>query len=154
MAKIVHPERRMRDEHPWTIYQAIRRLQILEKLTGREDVYIRPQDIAAHLYSNWHDLSVRHSIIVLEAKIEFTLRFLKANHYIKERMERPGSRDPDWSPMKNMDEYQVLYLLSPEIRGVLGPDPNAVCRGVMDEKWGMWIGRKTPNLSKYLVDAD
>lgn len=153
MAKIVHPERRMRDEHPWTIYQSIRRLQILEKLNGRDDAYIRPQDIAAHLFSNWDKLTVRQTILVLEAKIEFTLRFLKSNHYIEERMERPGSRDPDWTPMKNMDEYRVCYLVSPEIRKILGSDPDSVCRDLMDEKWGMWIGRKTPCWLKYKVDA-
>ena len=150
MAKTVHPDRRMRDEHPWTVFKTIQRLQVLEKVSGRADAYIRPQDMANYLYSNWSQLDVRQSIIVLEAKIEFTLRFLKAEHYIEERMERPGSRDPDWSPMKNMDEYRVRELLSKETRDVIGPDYEEICRGLMDDRWGQWIGRKPFKLPSYV----
>ena len=154
VAKIVHPERRMRDEHPWTIYNTVRRLQMILRLSGREDAWITPVDIGKHLYSNWDDLSVREFILVTEAKLSFSIRFLKANHYINERMERPGSRSPDWAAPQPMDEYQAHSILSPEIFKAIGPSAEKLCRDQMDSVWGKWIGRKEFDASKYLVDDE
>lgn len=154
MAKIVYPERRMRDEHPWTIYNTIRRLEMIYRLAGRQHVWISPVHVGQALYSNWESLSVREFILVTEAKIDYPIRFLKVNHYIKERMERPGSRDDPWSPMKNMDEYQAQVLLSPEIFKAIGSEAEDVCRDQMDAVWGKWIGRKEFDVSKYLVDDE
>lgn len=154
VAKIVYPERRMRDEHPWTIFNTIRHLEMIYKLAGRQHVWISPELVGKALYSNWDALSVREYILVTEAKIDYPIRFLKSNHYIKERMERPGSRDADWSPMKNMDEYQSRPILSPEVAKAIGPDAMEVCRDQMDAIWGKWIGRKEFDISKYLVDDE
>ena len=154
VAKIVHPERRMRDEHPWTIFNIIRHQQMLLRLTGRFDAWITPVDIGKALYSNWDALSVRDYILVTEAKITFPLRFLKVNHYISERLERPGSRSPDWAAPQPMDEYQARTLLSPDIAKTIGPDAAEICKAQMDKTWGKWIGRKEFDISKYLVDDE
>jgi len=154
VAKIVYPERRMRDEHPWTIFNTIRHLQMLNFLAEHFDAWITPSDIGKHLYSNWDGLSVRDYILVTEAKISFPLRFLKCNHYISERLERPGSRSPDWAVPQPMDEYQARTLLSIEVSRAIGPDAQAACRDQMDRLWGKWIGRKEYDISKYLVDDE
>lgn len=155
MGKIVHPERRMRDEHPWNVYKTLQRLKVMAKLQGLDNPFFSPSDICNALYDNWGDLDIRQTLWVLEAKMNFPLRFLKAHFYVEEWMERPSSRYASpWDSPRGMDSWRSRDLLSDGTKAVLGPTYEALCRDQMDDKWGVWINRKTPDISKYLVDSE
>lgn len=150
MAVKVYPERRMRDEHPWNVWKALQRLRVMDKLAGVEDRYYSPSDICNILYSNWPSLDVRQSIWVIEAKINFTIRFLRTEHYIEELVERPSSRCPEFSPMRHMDSWRICYNMSRETKDALGDDVDVIQRQVMDDRWGVWIGRPVIDVDKIL----
>lgn len=154
MGKLVHPERRMQDEHPWNIFKTLQRLAVKAKLEGRPDSYFSPSDIANSLYDNWPSLTVRQTLLVLEAKLNFSIRFLKARAYIEERMERPSLSAPAFSPMRSMDEYRIRYFPDTSLKEILGDNLEAAVRDNMDDKWGDWIGRKKHDWRKYLVDSE
>lgn len=151
MAVKVYPERRMRDEHPFKIWQALQRLRVMDKLAGVEDRYYSPSDICNVLYSNWQDLDIRQTLCVLEAKINYAIRFLKIEHYIEERMERSSSNSDGWFRYdRPMDEYRILYSMDSTVREVLGDRSQDMLRDLMDDSWGVWIGRPVIDVDKIL----
>jgi hypothetical protein len=145
MARRINPEKAMRNAHPFDVWKTLMRLKVMGKLAGKEDEFHRSADIAAKMYDNWSELELRTKLLVLDCKIGYPLRFLKSHHYIEEQVEN----HPTYYQPKLLDAYRANSFCSNP-----GFEPgwnDAIVRGIMDDKWGFWIGRRPLKIS---VDLD
>lgn len=138
MARRINPERVMRNAHPFDVWKALRRLKVLDKLAGNEEKFYRPQDIAAKMYENWHDLELRHVLLALDCKLSYPIRFLKAHRWIIEEVEH----HPSYYTPRQLDAYKIQESTILVFEGETSADVDSRVRQVMDEDWGFWINRR------------
>lgn len=148
-ASPVNPYKRLIYTHPYFVWSALRRFQVMDKLSGQDQQYRDPAEIASVLFSNWLELSEAQQGLVISCKIDFPLAFLRSQRiWVSEEFKlvaNPHRWERDYKPKIEQPLNRWRSKLGPwfgsDTRGFTDEHMHRFSYESMDRDWGHWTGR-------------
>lgn len=142
----------MKNEHPYYVWGVLYRERAFELIRGhRPHRAFSAMEIANLLYTNFDKLYDHEKKRVVRTKLDRTLLFLSASHYVKQ-LYQVEHFEFKQAQIINLDAYQVDRRAVFQMEGMPTETMKQWTYQDMDKEWGKWIGRRNPVSRKYLVD--